>query len=142
MSASLSGAAPTGTGAGVTALAFALHQGLDGAHVQILRDDLLRQRFGVLAADQSPSVAGGQHPSGHAARAPTPAVSEAQRVGDVAAALADHLGQLLLGITEALDQIVITGRLLDGVKVAALHVFDQRNLEQLLVAQLTDDSGT
>src|SRR5262245_26298267 len=51
--------APTGAGAAIITLALALHQGLDGAHVQILRDDFLRKCFGILTADQGPSVAGG-----------------------------------------------------------------------------------
>src|SRR5215510_6573967 len=57
----------------------------------------------------------------------------------MAAALADHLGQLLLGIAKALGEIVVTRRLLDSVEVGTLHVFDQRDFEQLLVTQLTDD---
>ena len=41
---------------------------LDGAHVEVLRDDALRERFGILATDQSARVAGGQLASATSAR--------------------------------------------------------------------------
>ena len=57
----------------------------------------------------------------------------------MAAALADDLGQLLLGVAEALDQLAIAGRLLDRVEVGALHVLDDRELEHFLVVELAHD---
>ena len=54
-----------------------------------------------------------------------------QRVGDVAAALADLLGHLFLGVAEALHQFVIGGRLLDRVQIGALDIFDDGDLERL-----------
>src|SRR6185295_5135648 len=53
----LVGRPPSRPGAAITALALALYQGLDGAHVQVLRHDLLCERFGILAANQRPRVA-------------------------------------------------------------------------------------
>src|SRR5258705_12438076 len=54
----LIGPAPRPGRRAVAVLGLGLHQSLHGAHVQILGHDALRQGFGILAADQSPRVAG------------------------------------------------------------------------------------
>ncbi len=57
----------------------------------------------------------------------------------MAAALADDLGQLLLAVVEALDQLAVARRLLDGVEVGALHVLDDGKLENLFVGEVARD---
>ena len=57
----------------------------------------------------------------------------------MAAALADHLGELVLRIAEPLHQLAITARFLDRVEVRPLHVLDNRDLERVLVGKIPDD---
>ncbi len=57
----------------------------------------------------------------------------------MAAALADHLGEPVLRIGIALDQLAVAAGLLDGVEIGALHVLDDRELEHLLVGQVAHD---
>ena len=66
-------------------------------------------------------------------------LQQAQRVGDMAAALADDLGELLLAVVEALDQLAIARRLFDGVEVGALHVLDDGKLENFFVGEVARD---
>ncbi len=107
--------------------------------MRLVVDDALRQPLGIVAADQRARVPGRElavlHHGLHAVRQ----LQQAQRVGDVAAALADDLGQLLLAVVEALDQLAIARRLFDGVEVGALHVLDDGELEDLLVVELAHD---
>ena len=116
-----------------------MHQCLDLAHVEPVIDDLRRQHLRVVATDQRARMAGCQlallHQSLHGDRQ----LQQPQRVGDMAAALADDLGELLLAVVEALDQLAIAGRLLDGVEIRALHVLDDRKLENFLVGEFAHD---
>src|SRR5258706_1881270 len=59
-------------------------------------------------------------------------------IGDVAAALAHLLGDLLLGVAEAVQQLVIGRGLLDRVQIRALNIFDDRKLERLSVRNVAD----
>ena len=54
---------------------------------------------------------------------------QAQRVGDRRAALADPLGDLVVGQPEVLDQLLEGGRLLERREVLAVEVLDQRLLD-------------
>ena len=63
-----------------------------------------------------------------------------QHVGHVAAALAQILPQLFLGIGKFVDQALITVGLFDRGEVLPLKVFNQRQLEGLAVAQILDDN--
>ena len=55
---------------------------------------------------------------------------QAQRVGDRRAALADAVGDLLVGEIEVLDQLLERGRLLERGEVLAVEVLDQRLLDR------------
>ena len=66
-------------------------------------------------------------------------VEQAQGVCDGRTGLAHPFCHLLLGHAVALHQLLIAGRLLDGVEVLALQVFDQRDLHRLLLIHLPDD---
>ncbi len=57
----------------------------------------------------------------------------------MAAALADFLGDLFLGVVEAIDQLVIGGRFLDRIEILALHVFDDGEFEGFRILHLADD---
>ncbi len=46
---------------------------------------------------------------------------------------------LLLRVVEFLDQLLIAGRFLDRIEIRALNVLDERELGDLLIAQIADD---
>ena len=64
------------------------------------------------------------------------AVEQAQRVGDMAAALADARAPALPGCGRIGDQALIAARLLERGQILALHVLDERDLERLAVGEL------
>src|SRR5680860_1388014 len=66
-------------------------------------------------------------------------LQQAKGVGQMAAALADDLGQVLLGIAVAVHESAIALPLLDRVQVLALNVLDDGDLNRFLVGQRADD---
>ena len=66
-------------------------------------------------------------------------LQQAQGVGEVAATLADDFGKILLRVTVALHQRVITLTFFDGIEVLALNVLDDGDLDRLLVGQRPND---
>jgi hypothetical protein len=64
---------------------------------------------------------------------------EPQRVADGGAALADQLGDLLVGVAVLLDEALVGLGELDGVEVFPLNVLDEGELEGLAGVQLLDD---
>ena len=63
-------------------------------------------------------------------------LQQPQHVGDVRAALADDLRDVILAVVEFFHQREIASRFLDGVEVGALHVFDDGEFERLRVGRL------
>ena len=57
---------------------------------------------------------------------------QAQGVGDCHAALADTLGDLILGQAELFAQMFVSQRFFQCIQIGALHIFDQRHLQHLL----------
>ena len=109
------------------------HGLLDLAHRQVLGDGPPGQRLlegSVGRAEQRPGVAGGQLAVGHEVLDRRRELEQAQGVGDRRAALADPLGDLLLGELEVLDQLLVGRGLLERVEVLAVEVLDQRLLER------------
>ncbi len=64
---------------------------------------------------------------------------EPQRVGDVAAALADGFGNAGLAVAEFAREASIGLGLFERREVFALQVFDQRDFERFRIAELPDD---
>jgi hypothetical protein len=64
---------------------------------------------------------------------------QALDVGDMAAALVDHAGDVSLSHALMLGQALIGARLFDGVEVFALQVLDQRH--HLALGQRADQRG-
>ena len=56
----------------------------------------------------------------------------------MATALADHLGQLALAVTEFVDQPAVTGGLFKRRQIGALDVLHQTDFESLAVRQGVD----
>ena len=84
-------------------------------------------------------MAGGQRPSGTSARTTAGSFRSRSVLAMWLRLLPITSANCSWRIIKALGEIVITRRLLDGVEIGTLHVFDQGDLEHLLVAQLTDD---
>ena len=57
----------------------------------------------------------------------------------MAAALADHAGDVAVRIAVSLAELGVAGGLLERVEIGPLHVFDNRDFERLAVAGLDDD---
>ena len=57
----------------------------------------------------------------------------------MAAALADRLGEMFLGVAEVGDQAIVAFGLLDRREALALDVFHQGDFEGVLVGQVADD---
>ena len=105
-----------------------------------LLDDPLGQPGRILRRDQRAGVAGrqravDQHVADHVRQLQQP-----QRVGDMAAALADHLAEVGLGIAVLVDQLLVALRLFDRVEVGALDVLDDREFERGAVVDVADDA--
>ena len=93
----------------------------------------------VLAGQQGPGVAGGEHAGRDAAGHQRRQLQQAQRVGDLRAGAADAAGQLVVGAAEVLEQLLVGGRLLERVQLAAVQVLQQGVAQQVVVVGLLDD---
>jgi hypothetical protein len=63
-------------------------------------------------------------------------LEQAQRVGDMAAALADDMRDVFLAMLIIGRQRLIAGRLFQRIEIGALHILDDRKLERLGVADV------
>ena len=112
------------------------------AHRQLLGDDppgqgLLEEPVG--GAEQRPGVTGAELALGHQLLDRRRQLEQPQGVGDGRPALADPVGDLLVGEAEVLDQLLVGRRLLERVEVLAVEVLDQRLLERVGVVDRPDD---
>ena len=96
----------------------------DLAHAQTLLQHAERHGFGIVEGQQRARMPGRETSPGHERRHRLGQVEQAQRIGHMAAALADHGGQFGLRVTELPSQPFIAARLFDGVEIRALNVFD------------------
>ena len=62
-----------------------------------------------------------------------------QRVGNMAAAFANHAGDIVLAVAEIADQRAIAFGLFERIEIGALHVLDDRKLQRFDVGRLDDD---
>ena len=99
------------------------------AHAQPLLHHQGGQVFNVGRGQQGPGMAGGQQPVGQIGFHFVGQIGQPQCVGNIAAAFADHLGKLLLGVAKLLHQPLQAIGLLNRVEVFALHVLDDRNFQ-------------
>jgi len=67
-------------------------------------------------------------------------LQQAQRVGDMAAAFADDLRQIILRIVVIVDKLLISKRFFNCVQVGALHVFDDGDLKRHAVVNVANDN--
>ncbi len=113
--------------------------GLDFAHTETALDGKLDQRLGVGAAERGAGMTGADPAFADMAARAFRKLEQAERVGDMGAALADAGGEAVLGPAEAFDQRVIGLRLVDRVEVGALDVLDDADLEQRKFVDVFDD---
>ena len=99
---------------------------------------LLLQRA-IGRAEQRPGVTGAEPAVGQQVLDPRRQRHQPQRVGDRRAALADPVGDLLVGQVEVLDQLLVRGGLLERRQILAVQVLDERPLDQAEIVGVADD---
>ena len=113
-----------------------MRQRLGLAHIEAFLDNAFGGGRRIGHADQRARVAGRQLARCDIGLHLGRQFCQPHHVGDVAAALADDLGDLVLAAFEFVGQRVIALRLFHRVEVFALHVFDDRDLERVAVADI------
>ena len=119
--------------------ALVMRQRLGLAHVEAFLDDALGRGERIGHADQRAGMAGGQLAGGDIGLHLGRQLGQPHHVGDMAAALADDLGDVVLAAFEFVGERVIALRLFHRVEVFALHVLDDRDLERVAVADIDRD---
>ena len=104
------------------------------ADVEALLDDASCRRQRVGHADQRAGVAGGELAGRDVGLHLGGQFRQPHHVGDMAAALADDLGDVFLAAFELLGQRMIALRLFQRVEVLALDVFDDGDFQRVAVA--------
>ena len=63
---------------------------------------------------------------------------QSEAVCHVAAALADNISKIVLGVTVIGDELLVTKRLVQRIEIRPLHVFNNRDLERHPVVNVSD----
>src|SRR4051794_33729359 len=111
-----------------------LRQRLDLTDVEPAIDDLARHLLRVGRPDEHARGAGRDLAGMDISLDRFGQLQQAQRVGDVAAALADDLGNVVVTVIVLARESLITARLFQRIEVRALHVLDDRKLERFAIA--------
>src|SRR5579871_1078236 len=106
----------------VRALAVIADKSLHLPHVQPALDDLPCKLFRLWITDQRPRMASGNLSRANGGLDELRELQKSQHVGDVAAALADHFGDLVLMIFELVDEGLVAARLFEWIEIFALNV--------------------
>ena len=120
-------------------LAGALGEPLDVAHAQAPRDNAVGDRVGIGEGEQRARVAGRNLARREQRAAVLGQAEQPQRVGDMAAALADDARDVGLRIVVVGAELRVAVRLLDRVEIGALDVLDDGEFERLAIADVDDD---
>ena len=102
-------------------------------------DDALRQPGRIFGSDQRARMTGRQRSVDQHVADDFRQLQQSQRIGDMAAALADDLAEIGLRVMVLVDQLLIAERLLDRIEVGALHVLDDGKFERHAVIDVADD---
>src|SRR5579862_7628964 len=65
---------------------------------------------------------------------------QSERVGNMAAAFANHASDVVLTVAEIADQCAVAFSFFERIEIGALHILDDRKLQRLRVAGLDDDN--
>ena len=114
---------------------------LDLADVEPARDNFFREPLRIVMTHQGAGVTGAQPARLDMFLDPIGQRLQPQCIGNVAAALADHAGNVVLAVAEIADQRTVALRLFERIKVGTLHVLDDGKLQGFLVARFDDDDG-
>ena len=114
-------------------------EALEVAYREFLVDGTPGQGQGIGQADQRAAMAGRQVAVLDQVLDGRRQVEQAQRVGDVRAALAHGAGNIFLRLLEVGDQPLIALGLVDRRQIGALQVFDQADLQGVEVADGAQD---
>ena len=68
-------------------------------------------------------------------------LKQAQGVGDLGARAADPGGQLIMGTTEVVQQLLVGRRLFQGIELTAVQVLQKGVTKQVVVVGVLDDGG-
>jgi hypothetical protein len=117
----------------------ATHQELGRADIEPAPHDLAGQCRRVRRRQQRAGMPGAQRALVELALDGRRQSQQSQRVGDMAAALADCLGDLSLAVPELLHQAAVGLRLLERGQILALQILDERDLQDLGIAKRPDD---
>ncbi len=113
-----------------------MRQRLGLAHVEAFLDDAFRGSQRIGHADQRAGVARGQLARSDIGLHLGRQFCQPHHVGDMAAALADDLCNLVLAAFEFVRQRVITLRLFHRIEVFALNILDDHDLERVRIADI------
>ncbi len=102
-------------------------------------DDAPRQPRRIFGSDQRARVAGRERSVDDHVADRVRQLQQAQRIGDMAAALADDLSEIGLRVIVLVEQLLVAERLLDRIEVGALHVLDDGELEGDAVVDVAHD---
>ena len=106
------------------------------AHIEAFIDNAFGGRGRIGHADQRAGVAGRQLARCDVGLHLGRQFRQPHHVGDMAAALADDLRNLVLAAFEFIGERMIALRLFHRIEIFALHVFDDRDLERLAVVDI------
>src|SRR5690348_2317584 len=67
-------------------------------------------------------------------------LQQSQRICDMAAALADNLTEIVLGVSIFGDELLIAKRLFESIEIGALNVLYDRNFQRGLVINIPDNN--
>ena len=141
-SSSASVSASTARGALVrarVARASVLAEPLDVANGEALGDDAVGDRVGSATASRARACPAEIWPGGQEPLRVLRQIGQAQRVGDVAAALADDAGDVGVRIAVVGAELGVARGFFERVEIGALDIFDDGDFERLAVAGLEHD---
>ncbi len=118
-----------------------MRQRLDVADAQTLFHDHPCDLLSILPADQRPRMTRAQFATADQLLNALRELQQPQHVGKMAAALSNDLGQLILGVTETPNKLLISSSLFDRIKVRALNILNDCEFERLLIAKRANDRG-
>ena len=116
-----------------------LRQRLGLADRQTAIKDLPRERGRIRGVDQRARMAGREPSVGQQVAQLVRQLEQPQRIGDMAAALADDLAEIGLRVLMIIDQLLVAERFLDRVEIGTLDVLDDRQLECGAIVDIADE---
>ena len=128
-----------GAGRTTTARAAFLAETLGITNAQTFIDNLPRERRRIRGAQDRPGVTSAEFALGQHCPYIFRQIEQAGHIGNMAAALADNLSDLFLGLAEIMGQPGICLRLFKRRQLVALDVFNQCDRERFGIVEVAND---